>query len=161
MISLTTVLRVGLCAGALVIWTGCRSDASSRTISAVDQGEIDGHHDAFDQRESDYIAGAPRDRRDDAVRPPVRRDQPPRAGYGPPSWAPAQGHSARYDYRYYPDSEVYYEPGRNRYYYQQRGEWRESEAKPDRKLGRHVQLQMDDAKPYRYHDEVRGRYRHQ
>jgi hypothetical protein len=83
--------------------------------------------------------------------PDYRRGEPGRQG--PPPWAPAHGYRAKHRYRYYPDSEVYYDYGG--------GRWRVSVSLPRGirlEAGEYVTLEMDTEKPYRHHGEVRRHY---
>ncbi len=80
---------------------------------------------------------------------------------GPPPWAPAHGHRAKHHYYYYPGPAVYYDVDRKVYFYPQSGEWRTAASLP---VGIHIDvnsysvLDMDNDRPYVYHDEVVKRY---
>ncbi len=80
---------------------------------------------------------------------------------GPPPWAPAHGHRAHHRYYYYPESAVYFDVGRNLYFYSVGGTWRSSVTLP---VGIHVDLasysvlEMDADRPYIYHGDVERRY---
>jgi hypothetical protein len=43
--------------------------------------------------------------------------QPPVAQKGPPPWAPAHGHRAKYKYLYFPECPAYYDTDRSVYFY--------------------------------------------
>lgn len=85
----------------------------------------------------------------------------PPAEPGPPPWAPAHGYRAKHRYRYYPDSQVYYDEGRGVYIYYRRGDWRVSASLPSGihvTAGDFVTLEMDTDRPYEHHGEVRRHY---
>ena len=80
---------------------------------------------------------------------------------GPPSWAPAHGHRAKYRYYYYPATYVYFDVGRSLYFYYQSDQWRVSASLPIGiyiTAGEYVVLEMDDDKPYKFHSDVAKRY---
>jgi len=80
---------------------------------------------------------------------------------GPPPWAPAHGYRAKYHYYYYPDSDVYFDTGRNLYFYFSGGNWQASVALPREiriSVGDYIDLDMDDDRPYRYHPAVKKKY---
>jgi hypothetical protein len=82
-------------------------------------------------------------------------------GGSPPPWAPAHGYRAKYNYQYYPSTEIYYDTGRNIYFYFNNGEWKASTRLPGQiRLGSgyNIPLVMNTAKPYQYHSEVIKRY---
>ncbi|MDY0040480.1 MAG: hypothetical protein RBS57_09220, partial [Desulforhabdus sp.] len=78
-----------------------------------------------------------------------------------PVWAPPPGQDAPYRYQYFPAQEVYYDPVRELYFYQDNGQWIKSPALPrylrDR-LGDFVTLRMNIRDPYRMHVEVKAHY---
>ena len=85
---------------------------------------------------------------------------PPRE-QGPPPWAPAHGYRAKYQYRYYPESQVYYDSGRGVYFYYEDGRWRVSVSLPSSihiEVNDYVSLDMDTDEPYKYHTDVFERY---
>lgn len=68
---------------------------------------------------------------------------------GPPPHAPAYGYRAKYTYRYYPSSFVYFDASRKMYFYFENHRWGESASLPkDIQLGHYVTIEMDDDKPY-------------
>ncbi|MBN2061303.1 MAG: hypothetical protein JW882_12895 [Deltaproteobacteria bacterium] len=80
---------------------------------------------------------------------------------GPPPWAPAHGHRAKHRYHYYPISHVYHERDRGMWFYYRNGDWRVSVSLPSEiiiDVNDYVVLEMDDDRPYRYHQEVVKRY---
>jgi len=80
---------------------------------------------------------------------------------GPPPWAPAHGTRAKHNYRYYPDSRVYYEQARGVYFYYRDGKWQMSVSLPSSiqiNVGYYVTLEMDTDKPYEYDKDVVKRY---
>ena len=86
---------------------------------------------------------------------------PPPAKHGPPPWAPAHGYRAKYCYRYYPSSHVYFDTGRSLYFYYDSGGWQVAVSLPTRihiEINDYVTLEMATAKPYEYHYEVVKRY---
>jgi len=89
----------------------------------------------------------------------VARQEPPPPPQkpGPPPWAPAHGHRAKYQYRYYPDSQVYYNENRGNYIYYSNGRWEISVSLPQRiriEVNDYVTLEMDTEYPHVYHPEV-------
>jgi hypothetical protein len=80
---------------------------------------------------------------------------------GPPSHAPAHGYRAQFQYRYYPDAEVYYDAGRKLYFYLEGNGWRIGASLPSpllASLGNSVDLEMDTDKPFLYHDDHKAQY---
>jgi hypothetical protein len=80
---------------------------------------------------------------------------------GPPPHAPAHGYRAKYTYRYYPSSCVYYDTGRKVYFYLQGDDWRASVSLPQHlnlRLGNYVTMDMDTDKPYTRFEEHRHKY---
>jgi hypothetical protein len=70
---------------------------------------------------------------------------------GPPPHAPAHGYRAKYAYRYYPSSYVYFDASRKVYFYFENHCWWESASLPKDirlKRGHYVTIEMDDDKPY-------------
>ena len=96
--------------------------------------------------------------------PQVSRAYPPghrvKAKGGPPPWAPAHGRRAKYKYRYYPASQVYFDPGRGLWFWLEGGGWRAGVSLPAglAPAGGHVTLGMEVADPYRFHADVLMRY---
>jgi len=94
--------------------------------------------------------------------PGYRREAPPpRRAAGPPPWAPAHGHRAKHQYRYYPSSHVYYDTGRSLYFYYAGGKWQASVTLPSSiriDLNEWVTLEMETNEPYRHHSEVVKRH---
>ena len=85
----------------------------------------------------------------------------PYAIKGPPPWAPAHGYRAKHKYRYYPSSRIYYDTGREIYFYYKNGDWRVSVSLPVGiriDVNDYVTLEMNADKPYRYHSEVEKKY---
>ncbi len=84
----------------------------------------------------------------------------PKAQTGPPPWAPAHGHRAKYKYRYYPANQVYFDPGRGLWFWLEAGNWRLGAELPagTRLGGSFVTLSMEAEQPYQYHPEVRRYY---
>ncbi len=80
---------------------------------------------------------------------------------GPPAHAPAHGYRAKYKYRYYPDSEVYYDTGRNLYFYMANGQWTAAVSLPGSiRLGTsYASLELNTSRPYEYHDQHASKHR--
>lgn len=80
---------------------------------------------------------------------------------GPPPWAPAHGYRAK-KYRYYPSAQIYYDTGREVYFYYRDGSWEVSARLPGeikaRITGDHVTLEMGTDRPYEYHSDVVRHY---
>lgn len=90
-----------------------------------------------------------------------RQEPPPSQQPGPPPWAPAHGHRAKYQYRYYPDSQVYYNENKGAYICYRNGNWEVSVSLPDRiriDVNNYVTLEMDTDQPYQYHSEIAEKY---
>ena len=88
-------------------------------------------------------------------------NDPPAAKKGPPPWAPAHGHRKKYQYRYFPDCSVYYDTGRNLYFYLKADNWVVSVSLPNElnmRLSGHVVIGMDTDKPYIYYSEHKKKY---
>lgn len=86
---------------------------------------------------------------------------PPPAKEGPPPWAPAHGYRAKHQYYYYPSSYVYYDNGRQLYFYLEGDNWRVGASLPAGihiNMGDHVTLEMDTDKPYEFHADVVKKY---
>jgi hypothetical protein len=79
---------------------------------------------------------------------------------GPPDHAPAHGYRAKHQYRYYPDSRVYFDTARNVYFYIEKGSWRMAATLPSflHLSTGFVTLGMDSDKPYSRHDEHQTKY---
>jgi hypothetical protein len=80
---------------------------------------------------------------------------------GPPPHAPAHGYRAKYQYRYYPSSSVYYDTGRKIYFYLHGENWRVSASLPNNlrvKLGEFVGIEMNTDKPYTHYKEHKAKY---
>jgi hypothetical protein len=80
---------------------------------------------------------------------------------GPPPWAPAHGHRAKHQYRYYPSERVYFDPQQRVYFYLSGGNWQMSVSLPSTiriTVNDFVSLDMDSDRPYEHHNEVIKRY---
>jgi hypothetical protein len=88
--------------------------------------------------------------------------QPPVAKKGPPPWAPAHGHRAKYRYRYYQDCSVYYDTGRRIYFYMEANNWVASVSLPGHLSARlgdgYVNIDMDTDKPYTQYSDHKKKY---
>ena len=81
--------------------------------------------------------------------------------HGPPSWAPAHGHRAKYSYRYYPSNEIYFDTGRGIYFYYRNGSWSVSASLPggiSLNVNDYVTLELESDRPYIRHHEIRKKY---
>jgi hypothetical protein len=103
----------------------------------------------------------------DPVPPPVVVEQrtvyvpAPPPDRGPPPWAPAHGYRAKHRYYYYPASYVYYDTGRNLYFYIRNDRWEVAASLPREvhiQRTEYVVLEMSTEKPYHYHSEVKTKY---
>lgn len=82
-------------------------------------------------------------------------------GKGPPEHAPAHGSRDQREYRYYPDSDVYYDEGASVYFYLDDGKWRMKARLPRRlriKLGEFVEIELEGDKPYAHHKKHKRQY---
>ncbi len=80
---------------------------------------------------------------------------------GPPQHAPAHGYRAKYAYRYYPSSCVYFDVSRKVYFYLEGDDWRMSVSLPRQiqvQVGGYVTLGLDTDKPYTRFKEHRQKY---
>jgi hypothetical protein len=80
---------------------------------------------------------------------------------GPPPHAPAHGYRAKYHYRYYPDCSVYYDSGRELYFYIKGDHWEVGVSLPRQLrigLGDSVSIELDTDRPYIYHREHVKKY---
>jgi len=70
--------------------------------------------------------------------------------------SPLQGHRQKYLYRYYPSSSVYYDINRRLYFCPENDSWKIFALPPsalERKLGRYVEIETDNDKPYTDNDK--------
>jgi hypothetical protein len=75
--------------------------------------------------------------------------------------APAHGHRAKYNYRYYPVPEVYFDVQRRMYFYFEGDNWKMSASLPRNlhlELSNFVNIEMDTARPYVKHKEHKRKY---
>lgn len=80
---------------------------------------------------------------------------------GPPPHAPAYGYRAKYTYRYYPSTHVYFDVSRRLYFYLEGTVWKMSVSLPEHlrvNLGDHVTIEMDTDKPYTRFAEHKKKY---
>jgi hypothetical protein len=72
----------------------------------------------------------------------------------PEAWAKKK-HKVMYKYIYYPSSQVYYSPVRQRYYYQNAGVWTYGGSPPAQiNLGKGISINLGGSNPYVYHPVV-------
>jgi hypothetical protein len=91
---------------------------------------------------------------------PAPAPQKESTGKGPPDHAPAHGYRAKHQYRYYPDSQVYFDPSRSVYFYIEKGSWRMAASLPSfiGLSSGFVTLGMDSDKPYTHHHEHKAKH---
>ena len=80
---------------------------------------------------------------------------------GPPPHAPAHGYRAKYNYRYYPSSSVYFDAYRKVYFYLEGDNWRMSVSLPKEihlKIGDYVSIEMDTDKPHKDFKRHKAKY---
>ena len=80
---------------------------------------------------------------------------------GPPAHAPAHGYRAKHHYRYYPGCSVYYDRGRELYFYIKGDRWDVGVSLPNHlrvRLGDSVSIELDTDKPYLHHAEHVKKY---
>ena len=79
----------------------------------------------------------------------------------PPDHAPAHGVRKKYQYQYYPATEVYFEPARAVYFYLANSHWQVAATLPNSlrlRLGSFVSSDMESDKPYIEHKNHRAKY---
>lgn len=88
------------------------------------------------------------------VAPPAK----PRAKGHP--WSPPPGQAKKYHYRYYPNQNVYFDPGRGLWFWLEGQEWRTGASLPAwlRVGSGFVTLTMGVDQPFRYHPQVVAAY---
>lgn len=87
--------------------------------------------------------------------------EPQVAMKGPPPWAKAHGHRAKYKYLYFPECPAYFDTDRSVYFYLEGASWVISVSLPDRlrmNLGEHVALELDTDEPYTYYNAHKKKY---
>lgn len=83
------------------------------------------------------------------------------SGGHPPAHAPAHGRRGHHNYHYYPDVEVYFDVGRQSYFYLSGAAWTVSATLPRAlrvQLGSHVSMELDTVRPYDYHHKHKKHY---
>ncbi len=78
-----------------------------------------------------------------------------------PPWSPADGHPAKHQYKYYPESAVYLDTARKLFFYYNGERWVTTTILPETVTvdwKSYVVLKMDTDKPYSYHTAVAKRY---
>ena len=81
---------------------------------------------------------------------------------GPPAHAPAHGYRAKHQYRYFPGTDVYYDTGRQLYFYLSGSNWEVAATLPTAlklKLGDYVTIEMATDRPYTYHKTHKVKYK--
>ena len=82
-------------------------------------------------------------------------------GHGPPPHAPAHGYRAKHRYRYYPHSQVYFDPVRQLYFYLEGSGWRMAASLPHAlrlQLDHYVMIEMESDRPYVHFKEHKAKY---
>lgn len=82
----------------------------------------------------------------------------------PPSYAPAYGHRRNHRYHYYPNAEIYFDVGRNMYFYlNSRNQWSFSVNLPihlrSHLHGGYVEFDMENERPYLRHRDHQKKYK--
>lgn len=82
----------------------------------------------------------------------------------PPSHAPAYGHRRNHQYHYFPNAGIYFDVGRNLYFYlDSRNRWSFSVNLPihlrSHLHGGYVELEMKNDRPYLRHDDHKRKYK--
>ena len=80
---------------------------------------------------------------------------------GPPQHAKAYGARAKHNYYYYPSSGIYFDTGRNVYFYLSGDKWQMSASLPgsiEIEVGSHVKLELETGTPYVYNDSHKKKY---
>ena len=85
------------------------------------------------------------------------------APVGPPPWAPAHGYRRApvYHYYYYPSSYVYFDTGRNVFFYIEGGAWRFGPVLPPHvriNIREAVRMDLDTDRPHTHWDRHRQSY---
>ena len=86
---------------------------------------------------------------------------PPVLKKGPPDHAPAHGYRAKHHYRYYPSCSVYYDRGRQIYFYIKGDHWEVGASLPDHlriRLGDSVNIELYTDKPYIHYADHQKKY---
>jgi hypothetical protein len=81
--------------------------------------------------------------------------------HGPPPHAPAHGYRAKYEYRYFPANQIYFDPHRNLYFYLKGDSWKVAASLPrgiSFTIENYVTLVMDTDKPYTQYEEHCRKY---
>lgn len=83
---------------------------------------------------------------------------------GPPPHAPAHGYRSKHCYRYYPAREVYFDIGRNLYFYLEGEIWKSNTSLPyylSVSLGDYETVELYSDTPYEYHQKYKskGKYK--
>lgn len=93
--------------------------------------------------------------------PPGQEKMPSVGQAAPPPHAPAHGLRRKAAYRYYPDSQVYFDTARRLYFFKDGGSWQSSASLPGligAALGGFVDLEADHDRPYGEIDSHRAKY---
>lgn len=83
-------------------------------------------------------------------------------GQGPPAHAPAHGYRNKYKYKYWPEHNVYYDPGREIYFYREGGRWVEAPEPPTTfrlNLPGDVSIEMETPNPFDLNSDHMRLYR--
>jgi hypothetical protein len=80
---------------------------------------------------------------------------------GPPAHAPAHGYRAKHKYRYYPREQVYFDPGRQIFFYLEGPNWRMGASLPGPlqvNLTHFVHIEMEHERPYLEFEKHKTKY---
>jgi hypothetical protein len=80
---------------------------------------------------------------------------------GPSPWEHGSWYQPSQDYYYYPGAQVYYRVHDHVWFYNDRGTWRNGPFLPVGfrvDFGRSIPLRMATNRPYRFHEQIVGRY---
>ncbi|UCG78885.1 MAG: hypothetical protein JSV21_03390 [Nitrospirota bacterium] len=79
----------------------------------------------------------------------------------PPPWAPAHGKRAKYRYRYYPSSFVYFDVDREMWFYMEGNRWRASVRLPRTVVivsDDAIEIMLDTDEPHRHFHDHKSKY---
>jgi hypothetical protein len=81
--------------------------------------------------------------------------------HGPPPHAPAHGYRAKYEYRYFPNNQIYFDPHRKLYFYLKGDSWKVAVSLPrdmSFTVENYVTLVMETDKPYTHYEAHSRKY---
>jgi hypothetical protein len=80
---------------------------------------------------------------------------------GPPLHAKAHGYRSKYNYKFYPSAQVYFDTSRKVYFYLQGDNWKMSASLPKYillNLADYVNIEMDTDRPYTQFEEHKQKF---